>query len=204
MTLQGGILSRRLFDHELDNQHEEPLLVAQLAAYHLKQRSLAVPDVSLPCRHHNEPEAASASLPLAWLLLIAERLKLVSTVLDGAQGGGSGVHWAGGLANHASTFTFLFRCLLTFWVYGPHSGAEFAGDGQMESIRSCMHFSLRAISASGGLAQNSMAALIVAVAKQWGLLDALSQPQERGDGESVLGESLFLIDAGPCRSYCMP
>ena len=141
--MQDSSLARRLFDHELDNQHEEPLLLAQLAAVQLNLLMAAVPPVSVPPGGAFGGDAAGWAVLLPWLLTASERLEQASAALQqqhqkqeqkaaaaassacgGGGGGGcsgdsSSSSWAGGLAGHPTTFAFLFRCVLPFWAVSP-------------------------------------------------------------------------------------
>ena len=187
----GGSAARRLFDREPDNQHEEPLLLSQLAANQLRCLSVGHP------RTLNEQQGLAGcegvtaesgggfkAVHQAWLLSSSERLSRASSGLglllqQSFEGGGSpGGNWAGGLANHPSTFPFLFRCLLPFWAVHPSlvaAGGDMAvdeagpssGRGVSDVVRSRLQESLRTLCSQGGLESGPLVPLVVAVARQW-------------------------------------
>ena len=98
-----SVLVRRLFEHEDDNQHEEPLLIAQLVARELRKASSLVQE---------------SSVASDWLLSCLETVERVALVLERQGSLSSRGKWIGGLANHPSIFPFLFRLVLAFWASG--------------------------------------------------------------------------------------
>jgi hypothetical protein len=114
---------RRLFDRELDNQHEEPMLRVQLAALQL-QHWLHAMD-----QQDGGFQVQGASLS-SWLLKSAEYLKLTAVSLQH-------IHTSSvenealfqdisfsGLVHNSSIFLHLYRCLLPFWAVSPHMCAQ--------------------------------------------------------------------------------
>eukprot|EP00873_Tetraselmis_striata_P028723 jgi/Tetstr1/448987/TSEL_036212.t1 len=94
----GSNAVQRLFDKELDNQHEEPLLLSQGAALHL---------CAILTGGQATAAAAEAATP-TWALRAAAELAGAADFLR-ADGGGT---WAGGPANHPDVFRLLYQLLL--------------------------------------------------------------------------------------------
>ncbi|KAG1680341.1 hypothetical protein FOA52_015431 [Chlamydomonas sp. UWO 241] len=201
----GTGLVRRLFDREADNQHEEPLLVAQLAA-----------------REHREllgdAAAGDGGEVLEWLQVAADRLDGAAGALTQLQqpgavsGGGSsgGGGWVGGLVNHPTTFPYLFRWLLVFWAAPPRHAR--ASPEQVAALRARLGRALSAVCTPE--LSGPMVAVASEVAREWGVelpgscsmatATAAALPGGRPADASAARagaspwHALFLLDGGPC------
>ncbi|CAI5517227.1 unnamed protein product [Closterium sp. Naga37s-1] len=108
---------RRLFDREVDNHHEEPLLLAHLCCLHLHQ-----------ALQHCPPSPA--------LLITISTLKLVFAkrfFTEAAQAARlcKSMKWVGGPTFHQDSFSALIRPLLGLWAL---SKVSFAGAGRVECL----------------------------------------------------------------------
>ena len=213
----GGNSARRLFDRELDNQHEEPLLLSQLAAKQL--RCLFLQDLTRVekegFKESNGEFRGSFEALQSWLVsssvcLSKGALGLGLLLQQSVAGGGSSVsNWAGGLANHPSAFPFLFRCLLPFWavpspsmaaVKGVDRTAATACDGLVTTqqvlrkcpgLRQALEASLSGLCSKGILESGPLLPLVVAVSQQWGL--QLHGHDFIDHSKEDLGSPLFLL-----------
>ncbi|CAI0388533.1 unnamed protein product [Linum tenue] len=89
----GDDLVRRVFDKEIDNHHEEKLLICQICCSHLEKLPLPAIDLYL------------------WRMKFANQLKLFAENFVGKLGG---VEWIGGLGNHKDAFLPVYGNLLGF------------------------------------------------------------------------------------------
>ncbi|KAL5725456.1 hypothetical protein ACHQM5_008598 [Ranunculus cassubicifolius] len=94
-----GDLVRRVFDKEIDNHHEEKILISQICCVHLEK---------LPC----ELEAAVTFLQ-KWRLRFYEQLILFA---NDYLRGGVGVNWIGGPGNHKDVFVSIYVNLLGLYA----------------------------------------------------------------------------------------
>ncbi|KAK9830510.1 hypothetical protein WJX72_012147 [[Myrmecia] bisecta] len=94
---------RKLFDRELDNHHEEQLLLAQLAAGRLRALLMAASAPGL------RPAVQG------WADRVAQEVEMACQALQRLQ---QTTSWLGGVTNHPHTFGPLFRMLLALYAAG--------------------------------------------------------------------------------------
>ncbi|KAL7608134.1 hypothetical protein Lser_V15G13047 [Lactuca serriola] len=87
-----GDLVRRVFDKEIDNHHEEKLLICQICCLHLEKL----------------PVSGGLDLLYGWRRRFLQRFMVVSGDLGGKQA----VKWIGGLGNHKDVFLPVYSNLL--------------------------------------------------------------------------------------------
>ncbi|CAI5526475.1 unnamed protein product [Closterium sp. Naga37s-1] len=107
---------RRLFDREVDNHHEEPLLLAHLCCLHLQQALLLCP-----------PSRALLKAITTWKLVFAKRF-----FTEAAQAARlcKSMKWVGGPTFHQDSFSALIRPLLGLWALSKVS----LGAGRAECL----------------------------------------------------------------------
>ncbi|KAK9272640.1 hypothetical protein L1049_003016 [Liquidambar formosana] len=116
-VLSGGDLVRRVFDKEIDNHHEEKLLVSQICCFHLEKLLISR---SWPVSSFEEHGVTN--FLLEWRTRFCHRLMLFARDHIEKQGG---VDWIGGVGNHKDAFLPLYANLLGFYVL---SNCIFNGD----------------------------------------------------------------------------
>lgn len=194
---QGSGLVRRLFDREPDNQHEEPLLIAQLAAMQL--RAHLTPPTPRP--HTTGPDNTSILATAApWLRAVSDKLGQAAaalTQLQQAAGGRAG--WVGGLVNHPDTFPCLYQLLLAFWVVGPQAAADIAAAAGAElplpQLAARVQAGVQAVCCAG--LSGPMLSLVKEVAQQWNIQVGSGDGQEAGAGAVVAPEAADVAAASP-------
>ncbi|XP_010552926.1 PREDICTED: thyroid adenoma-associated protein homolog isoform X2 [Tarenaya hassleriana] len=98
-SAKGGDLVRQVFDKEIDNHHEEKLLISQLCCHHL-QNLAGSSNRELPLTHL-----------LEWRAKFRNQLLFFANDHVGEQKGG----WLGGIGNHKDSFLPLYGNLLGFY-----------------------------------------------------------------------------------------
>jgi hypothetical protein len=116
-TTAGGILIRRLFDREADNHHEEPLLLAQLAARSLQGALRGCPPAAQGAPSSAGGAAGAAAAAEQLLVWAAAVVQAIHAVLDAADSAGSGsAVQLSALANQEEVYPLLLRGLLALWA----------------------------------------------------------------------------------------
>lgn len=194
---QGTGLVRRLFDREPDNQHEEPLLIAQLAAMQL--RAHLTPPTPRPhtAGPDTRPRLAAAA---PWLRAVSDRLGQAAaalTQLQQAAGGRAG--WVGGLVNHPDTFPCLYQLLLVFWVVGPqaadHIAAAAGAELTLSQLAARVQAGVQAVCCAG--LSGPMLSLVKEVAQQWDIQVGSGDGQEAGAGAGAAPVAADVAAASP-------
>ncbi|PON42691.1 Armadillo-type fold containing protein [Parasponia andersonii] len=103
-----GDLVRRVFDKEIDNHHEERLLICQICCSHLEKlassKSWAVDSLDKP---------RFRKYLCDWRLRFSDRL---TSFMEDHCGKHGGLNWLGGVGNHKDAFLPLYANLLGFYV----------------------------------------------------------------------------------------
>lgn len=99
-VISRGDLVRKVFDKEIDNHHEEKLLLCQICCFHLE---------NLPV---SESLAAGANGGVDFLLEWRRRFFQRLMSFAGGHGGKQAVDWVGGLGNHKDAFLPVYSNLL--------------------------------------------------------------------------------------------
>lgn len=126
---RNGDLVRRLFDKELDNHHEERLLISQLCCLHLqKQLSAQVLKVEFEGTkisfatnlhqdtHFNYREEIKVYMH-TWRMKFLSKTILFAKHCNKLE---SSLSWVGGIVNHQDIFKILYPCLLGLYVFALH------------------------------------------------------------------------------------
>lgn len=126
---RNGDLVRRLFDKELDNHHEERLLISQLCCLHLqKQLSAQVlkaefegTKISFATNldqdtHFNYREEIKVYMH-TWRMKFLSKTILFAKHCNKLE---SSLSWVGGIVNHQDIFKILYPCLLGLYVFALH------------------------------------------------------------------------------------
>nr|GMC97268.1 thyroid adenoma-associated protein homolog [Ipomoea batatas] len=95
---------RRVFDKEIDNHHEEKLLISQICCSHLEK--LPVSKLTTEFRDNN-----ICSVLQSWRTRFCQQLISFGNDYIGTQGG---VDWIGGVGNHKDAFLPVYMNLLAF------------------------------------------------------------------------------------------
>ncbi|XP_057980177.1 uncharacterized protein LOC131165981 isoform X2 [Malania oleifera] len=102
-----GDLVRRVFDKEIDNHHEEKLLISQICCFHLEKLPVSKSWVDFTDKHS------------VWNFLLEWRTNFANQLVGFAKDHSeiqSGVDWIGGVGNHKDTFLPLYVSLLGFYA----------------------------------------------------------------------------------------
>lgn len=102
-----GDLVRRVFDKEIDNHHEEKLLICQICCSHLEKLSKSLIPAGLLDRHVVE------NFFTKWRNKFFQQLMLFADDHTKKMGG---VSWIGGVGNHKDAFLPLYANLLGIYV----------------------------------------------------------------------------------------
>eukprot|EP00798_Chlamydomonas_sp_ICE-L_P016531 gene16531-22759_t len=141
-VMVSAVATHRLFDRELDNQHEEPLLLAQLASQQLHHCLSSLSSQRSSNSSCQEAEAGRretwGQALLASTQLLRQRcLAHLCTAADSLlalhklAGSNSSGTWIGGLVNHPEAFVPLYRLLLAVWAAGPPSSDSASPQAQV-------------------------------------------------------------------------
>lgn len=106
--LSKGDLVRRVFDKEIDNHHEEKLLICQLCCFHLEKLSISP---SLTDNFKDKHEAQD--FLQRWRERFYQHLTFSVDLCTGGQGGDD---WIGSMGNHKDAFLPLYANLLAFFA----------------------------------------------------------------------------------------
>ncbi|KAK9682390.1 hypothetical protein RND81_10G070300 [Saponaria officinalis] len=110
-----GDMVKRVFDKELDNYHEEKLLICQICCSHLEM---------LPVSKTHKPEFRN--FLITWRTRFLDQLlRFISDHL----GKLGGAYWVGGVGNHKDAFLPLYGNLLGFYVLSKCIFDEAVDDG---------------------------------------------------------------------------
>ncbi|GFP96288.1 hypothetical protein PHJA_001772900 [Phtheirospermum japonicum] len=115
-VVSGGDLVRRVFDKEIDNHHEEKLLICQICCSHLE---------IIPV---SKSEAEGDLLLRKWRTRFFEQLKEFARDRVGKRGSAD---WFGGVGNHKDAFLPIYANLLAFYSLSNcilREGHENGGD----------------------------------------------------------------------------
>ncbi|GAX83456.1 hypothetical protein CEUSTIGMA_g10881.t1 [Chlamydomonas eustigma] len=194
--------TRRLFDRELDNQHEEPMLRVQLAALQLQQW-LRLDD------HYGGLKVSGAGVA-SWLLRAAGYLNSTAISLKHFFSDEYNLNnrtsvkdiALSGLAHNSSVFLHFYRCLLPFWAVSPQMYAkrcEEAGVFDLETelkihaIKTSIAASLPAlIQAVGSSSTGPLKSLLHGVERAW-----LHELDRNSEDTECDWPPLFLIQSVP-------
>lgn len=99
-VISEGDLIKRVFDKEIDNHHEEKLLICQICCYHLEK---------LPTSGEG---GDVRDILQKWRRQFGQKLVLFAKDYVAAQGG---LDWIGGVGNHKDAFLPLYANLLAFY-----------------------------------------------------------------------------------------
>lgn len=126
---RNGDLVRRLFDKELDNHHEERLLISQLCCLHLqKQLNAQVlkaefegTKISFATNldqdaHFNYREEIKVFIH-TWRMKFLSKTILFAKHCNELE---SSLNWVGGIVNHQDVFKILYPCLLGLYAFAFH------------------------------------------------------------------------------------
>uniref|UniRef100_A0A5B7CF51 Uncharacterized protein n=1 Tax=Davidia involucrata TaxID=16924 RepID=A0A5B7CF51_DAVIN len=103
-----GDLVRRVFDKEIDNHHEEKLLISQICCSHLEKLSISKSwAIDFPDKH------GARNFLQKWRMRFCHQLMSFANDHIGKQGG---VDWIGGMGNHKDAFLPLYANLLGFYA----------------------------------------------------------------------------------------
>lgn len=102
-----GDTVRRVFDKEIDNHHEEKLLITQLCCSHLEK---------LPITTSSTGYASNKDRIMAYLLDWRTRFSRQLTSFTNDHIGKLGIDWIGGVGNHKDAFLPLYANLLAFYA----------------------------------------------------------------------------------------
>ncbi|CAK9162900.1 unnamed protein product [Ilex paraguariensis] len=103
-----GDLVRRVFDKEIDNHHEEKLLISQICCFHLEQISISK---SWAVDFFDKHEARE--FLHRWRMRFCQQLMSFANDHISKHGG---VDWIGGVGNHKDAFLPLYANLLGFYA----------------------------------------------------------------------------------------
>ncbi|XP_070011919.1 uncharacterized protein [Nicotiana sylvestris] len=103
-----GDLVKRVFDKEIDNHHEEKLLICQICCFHLEKLPASRFLLVEPCNVHEVKDFLQN-----WRRRFAQKLVLFAKDYVVAQGGAD---WIGGVGNHKDAFLPLYANLLAFYA----------------------------------------------------------------------------------------
>ncbi|XVF60520.1 hypothetical protein PTKIN_Ptkin08bG0054100 [Pterospermum kingtungense] len=106
-VVSNGDLVRRVFDKEIDNHHEEKLLISQICCSHLEKLPITK---SWAGKLFNKEEVMQYLLD--WRMRFCRQL----TSFAEDHLGKLGVDWIGGVGNHKDAFLHLYANLLGFYV----------------------------------------------------------------------------------------
>lgn len=109
-----GDLVKRVFDKEIDNHHEEKLLICQICCFHLEKLPVLKPS--------SKGVSAMESLLLDWRTKFGQQLIKYANSYTKNHGG---TEWIGGVGNHKDAFLPVYGNLLAFYAL---SKCIFAGD----------------------------------------------------------------------------
>lgn len=153
-TAASAAWARRLFDQEADNHHEEPMLLAQMAALHL-HRLLS-----------SRQGAAYAEVVSSWRDKAARRLMDVLSMITETQERWD--LWIGGALRHPEIHTLVFRLLLALWTASASSSRSATNSAaacherqDVDGVEAACRL-LKSLGAAG-----SVAALLDAVTATW-------------------------------------
>lgn len=99
-----GDLVRRIFDKEIDNHHEEKLLICQICCCHLEK--LLIPEASTNKR-------GIEIFLQTWRLRFVQQLKTFAKSCVESE---KAADWIGGIGNHKDAFTSLYASLLGIYA----------------------------------------------------------------------------------------
>lgn len=106
-AVPGGDLVRRVFDKEIDNHHEEKLMICQICCSHLEKLPISKSwDVDVLCKD------GVRNYLRKWRMKFSRQLMSFAKDTLGRQG----VDWIGGLGNHKDAFLPLYGNLLGFYT----------------------------------------------------------------------------------------
>lgn len=109
-----GDLVKRVFDKEIDNHHEEKLLICQICCFHLEKLPVLKPSAT----GYSEME----SFLLDWRMKFGQQLIKFANNYTESHGG---TEWIGGVGNHKDAFLPVYGNLLAFYSL---SKCIFTGD----------------------------------------------------------------------------
>lgn len=112
-----GDLVRRIFDKEIDNHHEERLLICQICCFHLEKLSLS----SSWAKGLNECDIGI--FLQKWRTRFLHQLILFAKDYIGNEGG---TDWIGGIGNHKDTFVWLYANLLGLYALSKSPSDKFS------------------------------------------------------------------------------
>nr|XP_017257991.1 PREDICTED: thyroid adenoma-associated protein homolog isoform X2 [Daucus carota subsp. sativus] len=109
-----GDLVKRVFDKEIDNHHEEKLLICQICCFHLEKLPVLKPSAT--------GFSEMASFLQDWRMKFGQQLIIYTNTYIGNHGG---TEWIGGVGNHKDAFLPVYVNLLAFYSL---SKCIFTGD----------------------------------------------------------------------------
>ncbi|KAK4417672.1 hypothetical protein Salat_2179900 [Sesamum alatum] len=107
-TVSGGDLVRRVFDKEIDNHHEEKLLISQICCSHLEGIL-----ISKSWAGDSWIKSGVRDLLHKWRTRFLEQMIAFTNDHMGKRGS---IDWIGGVGNHKDAFLPLYANLLAFYV----------------------------------------------------------------------------------------
>ncbi|KAL0450561.1 UNVERIFIED_CONTAM: hypothetical protein Slati_1612500 [Sesamum latifolium] len=107
-TVSGGDLVRRVFDKEIDNHHEEKLLICQICCSHLEGIL-----ISKSWAGDSWIKSGVRDLLREWRTRFLEQMIAFTNDHMGKRGS---IDWIGGVGNHKDAFLPLYSNLLAFYV----------------------------------------------------------------------------------------
>ncbi|XP_060188137.1 uncharacterized protein LOC132617203 isoform X1 [Lycium barbarum] len=107
-VISEGDLIKRVFDKEIDNHHEEKLLICQICCSHLEKLPTSKFSLGEPSDIHDVNDFLQN-----WRRRFARKLVLFAKDYVAAQGG---FEWIGGFGNHKDAFLPLYANLLAFYA----------------------------------------------------------------------------------------
>ncbi|KAL0350899.1 UNVERIFIED_CONTAM: hypothetical protein Sradi_4239100 [Sesamum radiatum] len=107
-TVSGGDLVRRVFDKEIDNHHEEKLLICQICCSHLEGIL-----ISKSWAGDSWIKGGVRDLLRKWRTRFLEQMIAFTNDHMGKRGS---IDWIGGVGNHKDAFLPLYSNLLAFYV----------------------------------------------------------------------------------------
>lgn len=115
-----GDLVRRVFDKEIDNHHEERLLICQICCFHLEKLSLSSPLAVESSKGLNRRDVA--------IFLQKWRTKFLRQLIffanDRVETEGD-VDWIGGIGNHKDAFVWLYANFLGLYALSKPPSVNF-------------------------------------------------------------------------------
>ncbi|XXG70625.1 hypothetical protein AAC387_Pa07g0062 [Persea americana] len=115
-----GDLVRRVFDKEIDNHHEERLLICQICCFHLEKLSLSN---SLAVESSKGLNECDVWIFLQkWRMKFLHQLKFFANDYVNTEGEAD---WIGGIGNHKDAFVWLYANLLGLYALSKCSSDEF-------------------------------------------------------------------------------